>query len=414
MNKKISLGAAIAYMALVAAVVFAITSIRSANIFNDKLKNLDEREATYDKLSEIDRYVRDNYYGDIDEDALLSGAAAGYVSGLGDAKAQYLTPKEYEAYQKTDDGQYVGIGVVTELSEDGYIRLRTVYPDSPAASVGLQEGDIIISVDGEPARADNYEALTATFKGDAGTKLTLVKRQDNNETTLEITRSQVNVPTVTAQNLSGAGYIRFSNIAAATADQLDRAVRELTQQGITSLIFDLRGISSSNAGYILDMLELFCPKGDIACSKDKDGGLTSLGESDGAAYELPMAVLVDDTTAGTPELFALVIQQNSKGKVVGLPTAGQGSIQEDYKLTDGSGLVLTTALYATTDGKTYDGEGVSPDYRVKLNVADNERANIYGIQEVDTQLGKALEVVTVLAKTENAVAGSTAVAGEGA
>lgn len=412
MNKKISLGAAIAYMALVAAVVFAITSIRSANIFNDKLKNLDEREATYDKLSEIDRYVRDNYYGDIDEDALLSGAAAGYISGLGDPYARYLTPKEYEAYQKTDDGQYVGIGVVTELSEDGYIRLRTVYPDSPAASVGLQEGDIIISVDGEPARADNYAALTAAFKGNVGTKLTLVKRQDNNETTLEITRSQVNTPTVTSQNISGSGYIRFSNITAATAEQLDRAVRQLTQEGVSALIFDLRGVSSSNAEYVMDMLELFCPKGDIACSKAKDGTLTSLGESDGASYDLPMAVLVDDTTVGTPELFAMVIQQNSKGKVVGLTTAGQGSIQKDYKLIDGSGLVLTTALYATTDGETYNGVGVSPDYRVKLNVADSERANIYGVQEVDTQLGKALEVVTVLAKTENAVAGSTAVAAD--
>ena len=412
MNKKISLGAAIAYMALVAAVVFAITSIRSANIFNDKLKNLDEREATYDKLSEIDRYVRDNYYGDIDEDALLSGAAAGYISGLGDPYARYLTPKEYEAYQKTDDGQYVGIGVVTELSEDGYIRLRTVYPDSPAASVGLQEGDIIISVDGEPARANNYAALTAAFKGDVGTKLTLVKRQDNNETTLEITRSQVNTPTVTSQNISGSGYIRFSNITAATAEQLDRAVRQLTQEGVSALIFDLRGVSSSNAEYVMDMLELFCPKGDIACSKAKDGTLTSLGESDAASYDLPMAVLVDDTTVGTPELFALVIQQNSKGKVVGLTTAGQGSIQKDYKLIDGSGLVLTTALYATTDGETYNGVGVSPDYRVKLNVADSERANIYGVQEVDTQLGKALEVVTVLAKTENAVAGSTAVAAD--
>ena len=412
MNKKISLGAAIAYMALVAAVVFAITSIRSANIFNDKLKNLDEREATYDKLSEIDRYVRDNYYGDIDEDALLSGAAAGYISGLGDPYARYLTPKEYEAYQKTDDGQYVGIGVVTELSEDGYIRLRTVYPDSPAASVGLQEGDIIISVDGEPARADNYAALTAAFKGNVGTKLTLVKRQDNNETTLEITRSQVNTPTVTSQNISGSGYIRFSNITAATAEQLDRAVRQLTQEGVSALIFDLRGVSSSNAEYVMDMLELFCPKGDIACSKAKDGTLTSLGESDGASYDLSMAGLVDDTTVGTPELFALVIQQNSKGKVVGLTTAGQGSIQKDYKLIDGSGLVLTTALYATTDGETYNGVGVSPDYRVKLNVADSERANIYGVQEVDTQLGKALEVVTVLAKTENAVAGSTAVAAD--
>ncbi|MEG1942353.1 MAG: PDZ domain-containing protein [Angelakisella sp.] len=181
MNKKISLGAAIAYMAIVAAIVFSLTSIYSRNAFNSMMKNIDEREATYDKLAEIDLAVRDNYYGELDNDVILSSTAAGYVSGLGDPDSKYLTPKEYEEHTKVESGKYVGVGVVTELSEDGYIRLKTVYPESPAEFAGLKAGDIIISVDGKTANAENYNELSASFKGEAGTKFTLIKRLDNSK-----------------------------------------------------------------------------------------------------------------------------------------------------------------------------------------------------------------------------------------
>ncbi|MEG2073752.1 MAG: S41 family peptidase, partial [Angelakisella sp.] len=318
MNKKISLGAAIAYMAIVAAIVFSLTSIYSRNAFNSMMKNIDEREATYDKLAEIDLAVRDNYYGELDNDVILSSTAAGYVSGLGDPDSKYLTPKEYEEYTKVESGKYVGVGVVTELSEDGYIRLKTVYPESPAEFAGLKAGDIIISVDGKTANAENYNELSASFKGEAGTKITLIKRLDNSESTLELTRRDVDIPTVQTQTLSGnTGYVRFSGITRATSAQLEKAVKQLAESGVTSLIFDMRGQKSTSMKYISDMLDPLLPEGEIVSAQYKDGTQKVLAKSDAVAVNMPMTVLADDGTQGAPELFVQSIKEQPYGKFVG-------------------------------------------------------------------------------------------------
>ena len=126
MNKKISLGAAIAYMAIVAAVVFCLTMFYSENRYNAMYNNIVEREREYSVLAEIDQYVRSHYAGEINEETLRAGIASGYLSGLEDPYARFFTDKEYEAYQQTEGQKYVGIGVVTELDVDGYIRVRTV------------------------------------------------------------------------------------------------------------------------------------------------------------------------------------------------------------------------------------------------------------------------------------------------
>ncbi len=166
MNKKISLGAAIAYMAIVAAVVFCLTMFYSENRYNAMYNNILEREREYAILAEVDQYVRSHYAGEINEETLRAGIASGYLSGLGDPYARFLTDKEYEAYQQTEGQRYVGIGVVTELDVDGYIRVRTVYPQSPAATAQMQPGDLIVSVDGTAATKDNYTDLVATFRGE--------------------------------------------------------------------------------------------------------------------------------------------------------------------------------------------------------------------------------------------------------
>ncbi|MEG0753361.1 MAG: S41 family peptidase [Angelakisella sp.] len=407
MNKKISLGAAIAYMAIVAAITFSLTNIYSQNAFNSMMKNMDEREATYDKLAEIDLAVRDNYYGTLDNDLLLSSTAAGYIAGLGDPDSKYLTPKEYEEYTKVESGKYVGIGVVTELSEDGYIRLKTVYPESPAEFAGLHAGDIIISIDGKTANAENYSTLSGGLKGEAGTKVTLVKRLDNSETTLELTRRDVDIPTVQSEVLAGnTGYIRFSGITQATSAQLEKTIKQLTDNGVTSLILDLRGIKSTNMKHITDMLDPLLPEGDIAYTKYKDGSKKSLGTSDAVSVSLPMTVLADDGTQGTPELFVQAIKEQPAGKFVGLSTAGHGNLQEDFKLKDGSAVLLTTAIYTSASGKSYDKTGVTPDYEVKLGNSEEEKAAFIGNVDTDPQLRKAMEISAAAVAKADAAASS--------
>ena len=403
MNKKISLGAAIAYMAIVAAVAVSLTIIWSMNEFNDRVNNIGERETMYNKLAEIDRMVRDNYYGSLDENALRDASAKGYLSGLGDPYAQYLTAKEYETYNKKSDGKYVGIGVVAELDNDGYIKLKEVYPESPAEVAGLKAGDLIVSVDGETATAENYETLVSTFKGEAGTKITLVKRQDNEDSQIEITRRAIDIPTIKASLLEGGhGYIRITGLTSTTASQFDKYLNKLLADGALSLTFDVRGLQSDNAKYITDMLDVLLPKGPVLYAEYRDGGKEVLASSDEKEVTVPMAVLIDETTKGTPELFAQALKDSGKAKSVGANTAGKGTLQKDKKLSDGSAVVYTIARYAGPSGVSYDKVGVPPDFDVRWGSNADERATAIGNPEVDAALKKAMEYLSTALKTENA------------
>lgn len=108
------------------------------NLFNVKMTDITEREKMYSSLSEVDLYVRENYYGTIDEKALQEAIAQGYMSGIKDGNARYYTAEEYETYTQSSSGKYIGIGVVTEPDASGYIYVKEVYPDSPAELAGIQ------------------------------------------------------------------------------------------------------------------------------------------------------------------------------------------------------------------------------------------------------------------------------------
>ncbi len=399
MNKKISLGAAIAYMAIVAAVVFCLTMFYSENRYNSMYNNIIEREREYALLSEIDQYARSHYAGEMEEEELRAGIASGYISGLGDPYARFLTDREYEAYQQTEGQRYVGIGVVTDLDVDGYIRVRTVYPQSPAASAQMQAGDLIVSVDGTAATKDNYTELVGSFRGAAGTKVTLVYRRDTEEMTVELTRREIDTPTITTTMLDNIAYLRFSSITGNTSQHLETAIRQANQNGAAALIFDIRGIESDNVTVIGSMLDTLLGKMTIVYQEDASGVSRELMTSDESEVDLPMVVLADSTTVGTTELFAQALRDTGKARTVGEKTFGKGTQQTFYKLKNGSAVYLTVARYAGPSGETYDQVGVPADYEVAYP-AEMDKTATMGDPEYDSQLRRAMEIASTAVKTD--------------
>lgn len=399
MNKKISLGAAIAYMAIVAAVVFCLTMFYSENRYNSMYSNITEREREYSLLAEIDQYARSSYAGTINEETLRAGIAAGYISGLGDPYARFLTEKEYEAYLNAENQRYVGIGVVTEMDADGYIRLKTVYPQSPAASAQMQPGDLIVSVDGTAATKENYTELVGSFQGSAGTKVSLVYRRDTEEMTVELTRREIDVPTISYRVIDNVGYLTFTGITDNSPSHLDQAIRQVTQDGAQALIFDVRGLSSENVNAIGEMLDILLGDMTTVYIQNQDGELRELMTSDEKEVSLPMVVLADSGTKGTSELFAQALKDTDKASVVGENTFGKGTYQEFHQLKNGSAVYLTVARYAGPSGVTYDETGVSADYEIKYP-AEMDKASTIGNPEYDSQLRKALEIAATAVKTE--------------
>ncbi len=401
MNKKISLGAAIAYMAIVAAITFSITKIYSMNSFNAMMENINQRENNFEKISEVDRLVRENFYGNIDTESVNYATVKGLIEGLNDKNSYYMTQQEYELFKSADTGRYVGIGVVVERSDEGYIKVMEVYPESSAALAGVKVGDIFVSVNDVPVNAENYTQLAKSLVGEAGTKVKLVRRVNNEEDILNIVRRDIDIPTVKYKVIGeGVGYISFDDIKVGTAHQLEKAIKTMQDEKATSLVLDLRDIQTDNEKYIVSMLQVIMPQGNVANRVYKNGKVVSLGKATTKGITMPITLLINERTSGTIELFAEALHGIPNCKIVGTRTAGNGLAKEVIKISDGSAMILTTSVYETNTGAVYNNKGVMPDFAVVMDVDETQKDTVYGNIDIDTQLRKAYDISLAFAKTQ--------------
>ncbi len=394
MNKKVSLGAAICFMGIIAAITFVITMIFSSNIFNSRVFRVQERERMYTKFAEIDRTVTQNYVGEIDEDQLMDAISAGYISGLGDRYASYISPEDLKKEKLDLQGVLVGIGISATLDDSKkYIQIAQVYASSPASEAGLLEGDLIVKVDGKDVAEIGYTVATEMVTGEAGTKVKITYRRDGEDKELELTRKQVEIPSISYRMIGTNGYIKIEDFNAATVSQFDAAVNSCMEQGAKGLIFDLRNNTGGTLDSVGQMLDKLLPKGVIAYQRTKDGEKTEIYSSDAKQVDLPMVTLTNGNTASASELFVAALKDYNKAKSVGTTTYGKGVLQTRFDLSDGSAIRITTAYFDPPKSENFDGVGIKPDFAVTLT-ADQEKYFDELDETTDPQLQKAIEVLT--------------------
>lgn len=392
MNRKISLGTALAMMFVVAAVTLSTTMLYSRNQFNKTVSSITEREALYDKLAEIDSYVRNNYINTLDEDHLLDAIAYGYMAGIKDPYGRYYSVEEYEEISRQTEGKIVGIGITATKTENGYIRVEEVYPDSPADAAQIVPGELIIKVNDIDLSPETYDEGIKEISGKAGTTLTLVVRNGLEDREVkEITRRKVQKPTVYTRTFGSTGYVRITEFSGVTYDQFKVATENLLNSGATSLVFDVRNNGGGTLDSVIKMLDMLLPEGDIATSVDKNGNVKVLGVSDTSYINVPMAVLTNKNTASAAELFTQALKDYNVAKSVGEKTYGKGTMQVYHKLKDGSAIKVTTNKYNPPISPNYDSVGIKPDYEVAL---EGELLDVELIDPaMDAQLQKALELL---------------------
>lgn len=397
MNKKISLGTAITIIAIVAAITFSVTMVFSMKTFNSKVSNLREREELYSKLAEIDGLIRDNYIGDVDQDALLDSIANGYIAGIGDKYAKYLTAAEYNEMKRNNEGNTIGIGLEAAKDESGYIKVVSVYSGTPAETAGIQKDDLIVSVDSQDVVATGYNQAIALMKGEAGTTVEITIRRDTEEKTLEVTRKVITIPSVSYRLIEKNGYIKIKEFNDNTVTQFNTAVNALVSQGATGLIFDVRDNPGGTLDSVSKILDTLLPEGDIVSATYKNGTTKVLYKSDKKQVSLPMVVLTNSNSASAAELFSQALKDYNKAKTVGEKTYGKGVMQSVHKLVDGSAVDMTVAKFNPPKSPNFDGIGVIPDYEVKLSA--EQKKNFANLDETtDPQLKKAIEVIEGLKK----------------
>ena len=402
MSKKISLGVAATIAIIAMAVTFSLTMVVSMKMFNTTVSSVKNKERQYNKLSEIDRFVRAGEYFTIDEDTLNDRLAAGYMNGINDKYAVYYTAKEYSEKQSVEKGTLTGIGVaVVNDTSSGYARIIRLYDNSPAAEAGMQVGGFITAINDESTRNITSTArLTSKLLGEEGTTTTITYlTPDRQEQQLNLVLSNSTTPAIYTRQMVAdtCGYIRIDAFTSGTASEFKAAVDELLQQGANSLVFDLRDNTGENLNAALVAADYCVPSGEIAKQQDRDGNVTVLRMSDETEINVPIVCLVNGSTAGSAELFANALRKMAGATLVGTKTAGKGVVLSDAQsFSDGSAAYITVGLLLDNEDQTWNEEGLRPDIDAALSV-DEQNAYYDYTLDTDPQISKAVNAATALA-----------------
>lgn len=402
MSKKISLGVAATIAIIAMAVTFSLTMVVSMKMFNTTVSSVKNKERQYNKLSEIDRFVRAGEYFTIDEDTLNDRLAAGYMNGINDKYAVYYTAKEYSEKQSVEKGTLTGIGVaVVNDTSSGYARIIRLYDNSPAAEAGMQVGGFITAINDESTRNITSTArLTSKLLGEEGTTTTITYlTPDRQEQQLNLVHSNYKTPSIYTHQMVAdtCGYIRIDAFTSGTASEFKAAVDELLQQGANSLVFDLRDNTGENLNAALVAADYCVPSGEIAKQQDRDGNVTVLRMSDETKINVPIVCLVNGSTAGSAELFANALRKMAGATLVGTKTAGKGVVMSDAQsFSDGSAAYITVGLLLDNEDQTWNEEGLRPDIDAALSV-DEQNAYYDYTLDTDPQISKAVNAATALA-----------------
>lgn len=399
MSKKVSLGVAATVTLIAMAVTFSMTMTVSMNMFNNTVSSVKNKERMYNKLSEVDRYVRANEYFDINDDTLNDTIASGYMLGISDRYARYYSAKAYSERVGLANGRLMGIGVaVVKDPSSGYARIIRVYDNTPATNVGLEVGGFITAIGDTSTRSmSDAAAMTSALLGEEGSTVNIKYLTPlREEQSFEITHANYTTPSISTVRLmdNGVGYLRVDSFTSGTAVEFRNAVNSLTNQGATSLIFDLRDNSGENLNAALVATDYCVPSGLIAQSQDKGGNVTDLRMSDENEITLPVVCLVNGSTASGAELFANALRKMAGATIVGSTTAGKGVLLSDpQSLSDGSAVVITVGILLDNEGKNWNGTGLTPD--VDASLTNDEQSSYYDFTvDNDPQIAKAVNAIS--------------------
>lgn len=355
-----------------------------------KTEGVDTKAEAEAKLGVLGELI-DNYYlymDDVDEQDLIDGLYAGYVSGLGDPYTVYYNEEETAALLESSSGEYSGVGAVLMKDQaTGGVAITEVYEDSPAETAGLKVGDIIFQVDEKKIGDEDLSEIVTWIKGEEGTEVTLHVYRNGEEKSLTAVRGRVEAKTVTYEMKDEEiGYIKVSEFDDVTLGQFQSALKDLENQGMKGLVIDLRANPGGNLDTVVDMLKLICPKGILVSTEDRAGNTTEYKNEKDSGFDLPLSVLVNGYSASASEIFAGAVQDYEVGEIVGTTSYGKGIVQQIFDLRDGSSLKVTISEYFTPSGRCIHGKGITPDVEIEYEADEQDASK-------DNQLEKAMEVV---------------------
>ena len=339
-------------------------------------------------------YVRDVSQGD-----LINGAVKGMLQGL-DPHSTFMSADEYKEMQETTSGEFFGVGIEISM-ENGQVTVVTPIEDTPAYRAGIKPGDIIFTINGQPAQELSLQEVVSRIRGPKGSEVELGILHSDAKTpeTIRIVRDAIPLVSVKSKKLEDGYYwIRLTRFSERTTDELKAALKTATKEsagGIKGIVLDLR----NNPGGLLDQAvsvsDIFLEKGVIVSIKGRRENTDRVYEARHQQDDISasMVVLINAGSASASEIVAGALRDQKRALTVGERSFGKGSVQNIIPLADGSGLKLTVALYYTPNGSSIQAEGIAPDVEIPFETprTDEDSKNKSRFQVREQDLNRHLE-----------------------
>lgn len=348
-------------------------------------------EDVKEKLDVLQSAIGYYYLDEANEDDLRDGLYKGLLEGLDDPYSVYYTEEEYNEMMESSEGVYYGIGAYLQQdAETLEIKVVKPIPGTPAEEAGILPDDILKEVDGEDISQEDINVVVSKIKGAEGTKVLLAVQRvgEDGLVQFEITRRRVEAVTVEYEMLENRiGYISIMEFDDITRNQFQAAFDDLQEQGMKSLILDLRDNPGGNLDVVVDIADVLLPKGLVVYTEDKYGNREEFTTDAEHYFDKPLVVLINGNSASASEILAGAVKDYKSGTLLGTKTYGKGIVQQIVPLGDGTGVKLTVSKYYTPNGQNIHGIGIEPDETLEFDY------DAYEENQTDNQLDRAIELL---------------------
>jgi carboxyl-terminal processing protease len=318
--------------------------------------------------------IEANYFEEVDGSSLEGASIKGMVSELrqrfDDRFSHYFNPEQLDEFESTTSGKFSGVGLNVSEVERG-LRIASVIPDTPAERAGLEEGDLIVAVDGRSIAGVPSDVSTARIQGPVGTEVELRIDPATGDKPRNVTveRADVRVPAVRGSLREVGGkpvaYVQLFTFSSGAHGELRDTIERLYREGAEGLVLDLRGNGGGLLNEAVLTSSLFVEDGTVVSTKSRTQGERDYEAAGDALDPRPIVVLTNNDTASASEILASALSDYDLATLVGTRTFGKGTFQEVIHLPAGGALDLTVGQYLTADGVSLAGKGIRPDVRAE-------------------------------------------------
>lgn len=345
--------------------LFSTTTIFSAENDNKVYEQLNVFGEAFDRINEM-------YVEEVDVERLIQSAINGMLNSL-DPHSGFLPPRSYEDMQIDTKGSFGGLGIeVTQ--EEGFVKVVSPMDDTPAFRAGVEAGDYITHIDGEPILGLSLSEAVEKMRGPVGEKIviTIVRVSEDEPFDVTIVRDTIKLVAARVRYEDNVVIMRVSTFNEQTIPNLKDGVKKVLQENngmrnVSGFILDLRNNPGGLLSEAVSVSDLFLNEGEIVSTRGRtDSDMDRFTASKGDLAEgLPLIVLINGGSASASEIVAGALQDHSRAILVGTKTFGKGSVQTVVPLVGDVAMRLTTARYFTPSGRSIQAMGVSPDIIVE-------------------------------------------------